>query len=233
MGERVVDVVVLAVGALAVLVAVVLFSVLPESTQPSRQFVVTFVDDVVEQGPQEASLTEGQQALVSFEVARGNLSTLEVTLAFSDDVAASDPDQLSLEVVGPDGTVRPPTVTTANLLPQLRTGSAPPAYDAVQRTLTVVVNVNDRPGTQAVAAADQRETAEEAAIRVAPIFSADGSGTWTLRLSLTAGDCPDPSLDPQRAAACQGAAPGGADTTNAVQVVRFRSSHWSAGLVPV
>lgn len=233
MAQGAVDLVVLAVGAVAVLVAVVLFGVLPESPEPTHQFVATFTDEVVELGPQEAIVTEGQPAALAFDVARGNLSTLEITFAFSDDVAASDPDQLSLEVLDPAGQVRPPSVTTANLLPGSRAGSTPPAYDAVERTLTVVVNVNDRPGTQAVTAADRHETPEAAAARIAPLFSAGGAGTWSVRVSLQAGDCPDPALDPQRAGACQTATPGGEDAANPVRIVRFRSSHWTAGLVPV
>lgn len=232
MGEAAVDLAVLAAGAVAVIVAVLLFGVLPETPEPTRQFVVTFLDEVVETGPADGVVAEGQQASLAFEVTRGNLSTIEVTVAFSDDLAASDPDQLRLEVVGPDGQVRAPT-TTANVLPVARGGSMPPAYDAVERTLTIVVPVNDRPGTQAVSAAAPSETAQEAAARVAPLFSAGGAGTWTVRVTLQAGDCPDASLDPQRAAACRSVAPDGLDTTNPVQVVRFRSSHWVAGLVPV
>jgi hypothetical protein len=232
MGERAVDLAILAVAVVAIAVAVILFGVLPETPQPTRQFVVTFAEETVDLGGQDTTVAEGLEQDLTFEVAAGNLSALEVTFAFVDDLPATDPDRVRITVLDPDGQARPPSVEAGNVVAQQRDGSMPPAYDAVERTLTLVIAVNERPGSQAVTAAGRGETVEEAGARVAPLFSAGGAGTWTLRAGVTAGDCPAPELDPQRAAACLAATPDGQDVGNPVRIVGIRAVHWHAQLAP-
>ena len=230
MPERL-DAILLGVGVLAVALAVVLFVVLPETQVPQRQFVATFTETSAEAPPQQATATEGQAVELAFPVAEGNLSRILVTVRFADDNAASDPDTLRIEVVGPDGATYGAPVETANPLP-VPDGGTPPGYTPVPGVIVLAVPVHEKPSTQVIAAASRGETPEEAASRVAEVLSADGAGTWTVRIGVRAGDCPAVELDPQRAGACQAAQPGGADGGNAVEVVQFQTFHWSASLAP-
>lgn len=231
MREGVVEWTSLGLAVLVIAGSLVLFAVLPDRPQPTEQFVVTFTEDLRAAAAQSVALQEGVPGELRFVVEQGNLSYLELEIRFVDDVPASDPDRVRVEVLDPEGIVRSPVVDTSNPLPETVPGAVPPAYRAVERQVTVRIPVQDKPGTQVINAANARETEAQAAARIAPDFTGPGQGEWVVRLTLVAGDCPAPELDPQRAAVCRGQATDGTDQANPFEVVQFRSFHWVAGLI--
>lgn len=213
-------------GVLLVVCAAAFVWLLPEEPPQTPQFTVRFLETGLDVPLPAANLSEGATDL-TFTVAQGNVTRVEVLLGLADDLPASDPDQLRVELVSPNGTVVGAPVEAATDLSHMD-GQTPPSYVATQRLVAVNARFADRPSAQIIDAEGRDETAPEAAARVAATTSTGGAGAWTLRITLSAGDCPTPDVDPPRAASCRQARPDGTDPGNPLQVLSLRTFHFSA-----
>ncbi len=228
-----------AVGAVLVALAVVLVPYLPEQEYSTPQFRITFPETFTDGATQSHEFTaDNETFLFDFEVTEGNLSSILVAYTFIDDAPASNPDRFRIELVAPNGTVVGHATTAATAVPRLD-GSTPPRYIAESVSLVSATLVFERPVEALVAAASRAETPQQALQRVAPQFASDGTGKWSVRVTLVeAGDCPGPDLDLPRSVACReentepGNHPVNSDAGNAFHISLWRTVHYHAALAP-
>lgn len=221
-------------GVALLVAAVGLGNVLPEEEVPPKQFLPEFDRDAEPLAPMTDPAWPGDEPsdgelrpslrytdplpeddVREIEVVsdRFNIFQWEIRLTLpGDDIASSDPDSFSVELLAPNGTVYESTEPVVATDRPVETEPSPlNASTALYESETVSQSVYFR--LPAVPTADfitSNRTDFDAtdALRVASdLYTRDTQGTWTFRVSMdAAGDCPEPGASPsqiRRALACQ------------------------------
>lgn len=87
-----------------------------EAAQAGNTFDVAWPTSTVEGPTEEARTLEGETTPVTLNLTTQNVTRIEFTLAWTDDVAQSDPDTFSLRATAPDGTVHEATPSESGTL---------------------------------------------------------------------------------------------------------------------
>ncbi len=211
-------------GALLLVLTVVLFIVVPEDDPVPPVFQATYTEQVT-----TLDLTEEHTYVVddsydfSLAIDSPYVHHIAFTVAWTDDVASSDPDTFRFQISAP-GELGRERITPEPILASNPPGNAtegiPPSYEANPMELVVEQAVQNPPRSGPIPGEFIGETAEEARERLLEAMVVFGAGDWNLETSLFAvGDCPDEQTAPDRALACQSATQGNGDTGNSLTVL--------------
>lgn len=232
----IVDSIVGVLGAILLILSIVLVNALPEEDVRDPQYKVSFNNDLgpaqVFSSPDPAFMTAGDVLSFEFDVVDHSVHRVVVGLTLREDYPATLPDEFSLEIEAPNGTVY---VYDGDPIQTLPTGPnpappeerSPPTQFYVTTTEAGLSSLQDfsfnlRPPPkdffEIVPAEEDLELFEVRERVREKVHNDDTIGTWTVRLGLVrAGDCPDAAspLDSQfdRANQCriQNAATQGRD----------------------
>lgn len=213
-------------GGLLLVLAVVLFAVVPQDEPVPPTFQVRYV-------PTETTVAIGETHTF------GEMETIEVpvtidqetvhriafTVRWTDDIAASDPDVFNFVIVSPEGErVTEPKIIgndPPNATSQSPIGTPTTGYTAVPMELVIERSIAAPPRDGPVPGEHLNEDAANARARLYEDLVTYPSGAWELAVYLDdAGDCPSPQADPERAFACAAETSGSnADDGNSLEVV--------------
>lgn len=220
--RRIADVIFGVLGALILIAAVLLVNLLPQDEPVPDQYEVRFEMTALDDPAVVTfSAEEGATVAHPFTYDGVYLYRVEVAFEWTDDIAESDPDTFSVQLVAPDGRVVRGPDETSNPYPQSDGSPVAPTYSARPMARVISFDLATRPSPHILTAA-AGETAEQITARAQAEARTNGTGEWRLEATLVAaGDCPDPTgLDLNRALACTAATGGQEDTGNPFQVVR-------------
>ncbi len=190
-GSRV-DAAVGVAGVILLVVSVMLVDVLPEEEIILPQFQVSFEDIP---GPQEPTrretFAEGETRNFEYLIEEKSITSITLTVAWEDDMPASEPDQFRISLIDPNGIeVVSQLHENSPGTQQIDPATGQITYLADPFEVRLAYSPNSRPQAAVVEGKTPSETAEEVLARVAPDFVAGGDGVWTVKATLVrAGDC--------------------------------------------
>lgn len=218
------------VGGLLLVLAVALFGILPEDDTPPRQWNVAYTDNLVEQADlQTHDFAPEQTHRFLFPLAQENIHSIQFTVEFTDDVAASLPDTFAFQIIAPNG--EPLMEELRYTTPDSESDGNPvlPTFTAGTASEAITAQVAPSPSSGPQAPSSDDEDLANAQARITDETKTMPAGDWILEVRLVSvGDCPDPSLDPPRALACQTATNQQGDVGNSVQVVKLSFTTYDA-----
>jgi hypothetical protein len=235
-------------GALLLLSTVLMAFAIPHKDVLPQQFKVTYTD-----GGQDFPTVDfpfktdaaSQNHDFAFDVPDDDVYQVTVRYFFVDDMAASAPDQFSLQVYDPQGNAVGPATLAVNaegVADNSLQLAAPTDYKAVPFSSQFSVTVGAKPSDDIVETADQHLTEAQLESQLEQKAHIVSKGTWKVRVTLvSAGGCttpPEPSSDPEpaeRFAVCRkeaqstapGAGPGKEDAGNKFAVESFKYTTFS------
>lgn len=206
-------------GGLLLILAVVLFAVVPQDDPVPPTFQVKYIaSETTVELNEVHQFEQGETFGFLVNIESETVHRIQFNVRWTDDVASSDPDIFNFIIKSPEGDRVTEPKVIGNDLPNATetpmTYTANPMELAVERSLAAPPRDGPVPGEHL------NEDAANARARLHEDLVTYPAGEWVLDVYLdTVGGCPSPQRDTERALACQQETQNAGDDGNSLEVV--------------